>query len=154
MNYSNAHTPAAQDLHDPLAVFCATPSTPCYIPPPPSTQLTLCHPYLHSICQLEHNPQCNTTPPTNGCTTSCHPLRLKFGNDIGWTRLFTKWQILQQHLWKIWWTPSFRMQCNYIPLPHSNNSTTGTIALAVDMIQIMNDTTVYGICANQIITHL
>ncbi len=40
-----------------------------------------------------------------------------------------------------------------LPLPYSNNSTTFTVALAVDLILIMKDTTVYGLCTRQIITH-
>ncbi len=41
------------------------------------------------------------------------------------------------------------LECNAItPLPHSNSSTTSTIASAVDMTSIMKDITVNGICTD------
>ncbi len=44
-----------------------------------------------------------------------------------------------------------KIECNaIIPLPHSNDLTMGTIASAVDMVQIVKDITVHGIRANQI----
>ncbi len=103
---------------------------------------------------MQHNPTLQWMPPPPGFHEhNTTPGTCGFGMKKGGQGYGSGNRTCNSNYGRFGGTPIFK--CNKIlHLPLSNDSTPGTIALVVDMIQIIMGVIIHGICANQIITHL